>query len=98
MKQFLLPVILLLTSFCFAQKFQATGSVTDQEGTPLESATVYVEKIADSSLVTYSISEKDGSFKLSGDTDIKQANLFISYAGFKPYRKIVDIEKSMKLG
>jgi len=34
----------------------------DQEGWPLESATVFVEKIADSSLVTYTVSEIDGSF------------------------------------
>jgi hypothetical protein len=62
-----MKILLLLFLFIFfqtltAQNFEIMGKIMDQEGWPLESATVFVEKIADSSLVTYTVSEIDGSF------------------------------------
>jgi hypothetical protein len=38
----------------------------------LEAATIYVEKSTDSSLVSYTISEKDGDFVLSGNSSAKK--------------------------
>jgi len=74
------------------------GTVTDPEGVALESATVYLEKITDSTLVTYGISDQNGVFKLEGNTDSKTANLFISYAGFKPLKQQVTIKEESDLG
>lgn len=91
-------IVLLITTFSYSQEFTITGKILNTESQPLESATVYVEKIADSSLVTYTISEKDGAFLLKGNTENNSANLFVSYAGFKPYRKQIDITKSQDVG
>jgi hypothetical protein len=46
---------------------------------------VFVEKIADSSLVTYTVSENDGSFLISGKSEAEKLNFKISFSGFKPY-------------
>ena len=70
-----------------------TGKVLDPEGNPLESATVYVEKPSDSTLVTYTISESTGDFTLSGRSKEKRLNLLVSYAGFKPFKKVVEVKK-----
>ncbi|WP_300434030.1 outer membrane beta-barrel protein [Christiangramia sp.] len=91
-------IVLLITTFSYSQEFTITGKILNTESQPLESATVYVEKIADSSLMTYTISEKDGAFLLKGNTENNSANLFVSYAGFKPYRKQIDITKSQDVG
>ena len=89
---------LLATQGLLAQEFKLTGTVTDVEGTPLESATVYLEKMADSTMVTYGISNQEGVFELEGSTENKTLNLFISYAGFKPLKQQVTIEPQKDLG
>ncbi|MGA9590687.1 MAG: carboxypeptidase-like regulatory domain-containing protein, partial [Salegentibacter sp.] len=97
MKLFPTLLLLLVSPLVFSQNFEITGKILDEEGQPLPSATVYVQKVADSSLVTYTISEKDGSFELSGKSDIKKANLFVSYAGYQPYRKQLYLSEKMNL-
>ena len=98
MRNYFSLLLLLVSALSFAQEFEVSGKIVDTESNPLESATVYVEKIADSSLVTYTISEKDGSFLLKGNTENKAVNLYVSYAGFKPYRKQIEITKKQDLG
>jgi len=97
MKFYFLFLFLLLSGVVFSQNFEITGKILDENNIPLESATVYLEKAVDSSLVTYTISEKDGSFKLTGATKATKANLYISFAGYKAYRKEIAIEKDMAL-
>lgn len=77
--------LLFLSTSVFAQNFEISGKVTDPDGAPLESATVYLEKPADSSLVTYTISDKSGNFTLEANTETPEVNLMISYAGFNTY-------------
>lgn len=98
MRIFLSLAFLFLAETLAAQNFEITGKVLDPDGNPLESATVYVEKASDSSLVTYSISERDGKFHLSGTTEAKKVNFRISYAGFQTYNRSLEIEKSLELG
>ncbi len=96
---------LLIFSFFFifiqnlsAQNFEITGKILDQDGRPLESATVFVEKIADSSLVTYTVSEDDGSFSIAGKTEAEKLNFIISFSGFKPYYQQIKISEAMEMG
>ena len=98
MKQILLLTISLFALQLQAQDFSITGKTIDAQGISLESATVYLEKLSDSSLVTYAITDKDGIFNLEGSSQEKEVNLFISYAGFKPYRKKLSLEQSLDLG
>ena len=98
MKQGILLILTILAiANAAAQDFSILGKTVDAQGAPLESATVYLEKISDSTLVTYAITDKEGVFNLEGSTKEKQVNLFISYAGFKPYRKVITIQSSMNL-
>src|SRR5690606_3385175 len=87
-----------LSVFVNAQNFEISGRVLDPEQKPLESATVYIEKAADSSLVTYSISEKDGSFILNGKTDAQELNFFVSFSGFQTYLVQIDAKERVQLG
>ncbi|PRX43093.1 TonB-dependent receptor [Salegentibacter salegens] len=98
MKYFSTLLLLLSINLIYSQQFQITGKITDTEGNSLESATIYAEKPADSSLVTYTISEKNGEFSLSGTTEAEVLNFRISYAGFAPYNQSLEIEKSLDLG
>ncbi len=98
MKYFSTLLLLLSFYFSYSQEFEITGKIIDTDGNPLESATIYAEKPADSSLVTYTISEKNGEFSLSGKTEAEVLNFRISYAGFAPYNQNVEIEESIDLG
>lgn len=96
MKRFILFLVLSSTLFSFSQSqpFKISGTVkADSSKTPLESATVYLERTKDSTLVTYTISDKNGNFTLEGKTYDKQLNLLISYVGYKTVKKPILINK-----
>lgn len=81
-------LILFISTLSFSQNFKISGELIDEATqTPLESATVFAEKPADSSLITYTITGKKGNFELVGKTANKEINLNISYNGYTPYRK-----------
>ena len=88
---------ILLSSISFAQEFQITGKVVDDTSNPLESATVYTELPADSSLVSYTISEKNGSFLLKGNTKAEKLNLIISYNGYAPHQQLIEVKENIIL-
>ncbi len=93
MKYILLSLLFIAAFSVRAQKFEITGKILDaDDGTPLESATIYVQKVTDSSLVTYTISEKSGNFTLIGSTTDEKLNLFVSYNGYQPFRRQIDIK------
>lgn len=80
-----------------AQDFEITGRILDKAtGQPLEAATVYVERPADSSLVSYSISEKDGDFVLAGNTTANTLNFFISYTGYQTSKRTISLADKRK--
>lgn len=95
-KLFLVFALLFAVCNAFAQEksFEILGTLTTEDTKePLESATVYLERIKDSTVITYTISDKDGKFKLEGSTYDKALNLYISYIGYKTYFKKVAIDK-----
>lgn len=94
MKIILYALICLTGLQLSAQDFEITGKITDDvTNEPLEAATVYVENPADSTLVSYSISEKDGDFIVKGKTTAQELNFFISYTGFQVYTKKISLEE-----
>ncbi len=98
MKYRILSLFFLISALGFSQDFEITGKIVDSASAPLQSATVYAEKVADSSLVTYTITEKDGSFSLQGSTKAERLNLYVSYTGFIPYKKIIEVKPMLNLG
>ncbi|MBT0606688.1 outer membrane beta-barrel protein [Aequorivita echinoideorum] len=81
--------------FLFSQNFEIKGKLVDEtENFPLESATIFAEKPADSSLITYTISGRDGEFELKGRTSITEINVNITYTGYASVRKKVTLNGS----
>lgn len=92
----LILFISVFTSSLFAQEFEVKGKIVDKiDKTPLESATIYVQTLKDSTLITYTISDKDGGFELAGRTKLKEVNLFVTFNGFKTYQQKLTINKSV---
>lgn len=88
-------ILFFISAQCFSQDFKISGIlIGEKEGTPLESATVFAEKPADSSLITYTITGKNGDFELKGKSFTKEINLNISYTGYVPFRKKVTLNGS----
>jgi len=98
MRMLIFPFLFISIQTLTAQNFEIKGKVLDREGRPLESATVFLEKIADSSLVTYTVSENDGSFLISGKSEAEKLNFIISFSGFKPYYRQIKIVEEIQMG
>jgi len=97
MRFYLLLLGILICNFSFSQDFQIIGRVLDETSNPLQSATIYTEIPSDSSLVSYTISEKNGEFLLKGVTDAAKLNLIISYNGYTPHQQIIDVQEKINL-
>ncbi|WP_299672096.1 outer membrane beta-barrel protein [uncultured Polaribacter sp.] len=92
----LLAIAILFSILGYTQNkaFEITGTLISKEDkTVLEAATVYVERLKDSTLVTYTITDKKGVFKLENKTYDKQLKLLISFVGYKTYSKIIKINQ-----
>jgi hypothetical protein len=90
--------ILLSVSLSFSQSktFKISGKILSQDNKePLEAATVYLERLKDSSLVTYTISDKEGLFEISEETYDEKLNLYIDYVGYRTYFKQITINKGI---
>ncbi|QRM89374.1 outer membrane beta-barrel protein [Lacinutrix sp. WUR7] len=97
MKKIFSCIIFLCATFSFSQTkdFKVSGTIISEiDNMPLESATVYLERVKDSSLITYTISDKKGSFTLEEKSADKKANLYVSYVGYQTYYKQVDLNTS----
>jgi hypothetical protein len=66
---FILLLLGLFASLTHAQEFKVVGELFDSESKEeLEAATVYLETLRDSTLVTYTITNSKGAFSLEGKT------------------------------
>lgn len=100
MKKNILFICLLLSSIAFSQtkNFTISGFIKASEDKELlESATIHAERLKDSSIVSYTISDAKGFFSLVGKTSDSKIKLVVSFIGFKSYKKIVTT-KSQNLG
>ena len=89
--------LLILTAtalFASAQnKASLKGIVTDSlSNSALEYATVAVVNAKDTSLVAYTITEKNGSFRLTGLPVNRDTKLIISYIGYHTYRQLLELK------
>ena len=102
MKKFLIVFLCLMATSIYSQSksFTITGTVkSEKEKTLLESATIHLEKLQDSTVVTYTITNEKGFFSVEGKTYQKELRLFISYIGLKTYSKKISISgKPISLG
>ncbi len=94
MKKLLFVFTLLFFTNISAQSYQfkITGKITSKkEKTPIEAATIHLERIKDSSVVSYTISDEKGNFSLAGKSFHKDLKLFISYVGMDTYTKSIPL-------
>jgi len=84
-------IVLLLLLFCspacFGQNITLRGKVADANGTPLESATVYLSNVKDSIVLAYTITDKKGEWDIKTGRLKAPALLKIAYQGLAPYRQ-----------
>jgi len=98
MRKLLFFATLFCVSLSFSQSkdFKITGKlIASDDQSPLEAATVFMQRVKDSSLVTYTISDKDGAFTLEDITADKYLNLYVSYVGYKTYFKKIKMDKAV---
>ncbi|MFQ3306004.1 MAG: putative UBP type Zn finger protein, partial [Polaribacter sp.] len=95
MKKSLLLLSFFITSILFSQTkgFQITGAIKSaDEKEFLQSATVHVERLKDSSIVAYTITDEKGDFKINANTSDSKIKLIISFIGFQPYSKVIAVK------
>jgi hypothetical protein len=98
---FLILITLLFSSLAFSQNtLKITGKIIDESlKLPLESATVYFTKAADSTVVDYTISDRNGNFEFKIRKLDYPLVLKVSYNGFLDYKKdFQKLEKDQNLG
>ncbi|QEE48180.1 outer membrane beta-barrel protein [Flavobacterium alkalisoli] len=83
----LLFLFLMFSTFCFSQSITLKGVVTDNTDYPLESATVYLTSVKDSTLVDYTITNKSGNWEMKIRQVDNPVNLKISFVGLANYSK-----------
>jgi hypothetical protein len=88
--------LLMLTMFAAKAQNRAhiKGKVVDSlSNNALEKATVAVVDLKDSSLMSYTLTLKDGEFALHNLPAEKTIKLVVSYVGYNNFRKIFKLEK-----
>lgn len=96
MKRLFVTLLCIISLQVTAQNFELTGKITQIDSNlPLEAATVYVENPVDSTLVSYTISEKDGDFLITGNTQVKDLDLFVSFTGYQIHRQKISLEDGL---
>ena len=89
---------LLCAVASFAQ-ITLTGKVVDSSNSkPLPYATITVFKAADTSVITYRLTNADGNFKVSGIPQHLNCRVVVSYSGYAVYRKEFVSSASVDLG
>ncbi len=85
-------LILFISAYSFSQNFKVSGTLIDAETqNPLEAATVFMETLRDSTLITYTITDRNGKFVLEGNTSVKKARVNISFVGYESFQREVDL-------
>lgn len=96
-------ILTLLLFLCFtsglAQNITLKGKVTDNEDFPLESATIYLSSVKDSSVIDYTISGKNGLWELKTRKVESPVFLKISFIGLSNYKEQFEkIDKDKDFG
>lgn len=85
-------LFLFLTTSVLAQNtITLKGKIIeDVSKLPLESATIYITSVKDSTIVDYTISDKNGNFSLSTKKITQPVYLKVSFVGFQEYSQTIE--------
>ncbi|MRG45949.1 outer membrane beta-barrel protein [Chitinophaga sp. SYP-B3965] len=100
LRSLLASILLMCSLYSVAQQKSALrGTVADSTNKELlEMASVSVQDPKDSSLITYTLTDKKGAFVLNGLPENKAVRLLISYTGYRTYTRILDANRPTDLG
>ncbi|EAZ95648.1 hypothetical protein FBBAL38_08100 [Flavobacteria bacterium BAL38] len=101
LKKSLLIASLLFTSLIFSQNtVSLKGKIIDKNtSVPLESATIYLKSVKDSTLIDYTISDKNGNFIFKTKKTENSIYFKISYIGYNDYsEKIENLKADIDFG
>lgn len=96
MQRGLTLLLFFCTSICISQNITLKGTVTDPDDFPLESATIYLTTVKDSSVVEYTISDNGGKWEMKVRENEEPIDLKISYIGFSDYKQRLNSIKEDK--
>lgn len=85
--------LLMLVAFSamgYSQSITLKGKLSDSYDTPLEAATVYLTSVKDSSVVDYTISDKNGAWSIKTRKITQPVYLKISYMGLSDHKQLLD--------
>ena len=94
-------LFLLLSTAMFAQNTVTLKGkiIEDDTKLPLESATIYITSVKDSTIIDYTISDKNGNFSLTTRKKEQAVYLKISHITFKEHvQKLESLDVSKDLG
>jgi hypothetical protein len=100
-KHFLSAVLFLILLSSYGQNFVTVkGKIIDEKTKlPLESATVYLTSKKDSTVIDYTISEKNGNFEIRTRKSNEAVDLKASFLGYQNYKKeISKLAENLELG
>lgn len=99
MRKILTLLLVAFTTFGYSQNITLKGKVADPDNFPLESATVYLSAEKDSSMVAYTVTNKDGSWEIKTRTTKDPVFLKVSYMGFADFKqKLTTLVANMDFG
>ena len=105
MKYFWNGIFVLMLGFSVSSygqnnSFEIRGTIRSfTDNLPINNATVHLETLKDSTLVTYTVSDEKGFFKLKDKVSAQKIKLFISHLGKVRYSKIIPLPtKNMNMG
>ena len=93
-------IMISISSFSQSKSFKISATLlSNEDKSPLEAATVYLQRVKDSALITYTISDQNGNFVLESKTSDKVLNLYVSYIGYNTLQKKIELnQEKIELG
>jgi len=96
MKYLFYLLVALFSVYSFSQNsFKISGIVKDSiSKTPLMSSTVFLERLEDSTMISYSITDDKGFFEIEDYSNDSILTFNVSYTGMKTYTRKIDVRQS----
>lgn len=87
MHKILTLLLFLCSAHGFAQSITLKGKIADSQDIPLESATIYLTSVKDSSIIDYTISSKTGAWEIKTRKITAPVFLKVSFVSLKDYKQ-----------
>ncbi|EGV44711.2 TonB-dependent receptor [Bizionia argentinensis JUB59] len=89
---FIVAFLCISISFSQSKSIEISGKIiAADDQLPLESATVHLERLSDSTVINYTISDREGRFLLEDRISDKSVKMYVSYIGYKTYVKTISL-------